>query len=137
MARHWRMGAQSSDLIRQRLIQRGLTFEEALRIIQRLDEEEDQSSGFLAGRSLRGRLWVPIGGGARYMGFAPGTRTPQARSWLIGYTGFMAIGLLSFLINRLLLMPMLQCELIGYAFTGMGIIGLLMYVLNMLLWRFL
>lgn len=136
MARHWRMGAQSSDRIRMRLLQRGVTWEQALKIIDVLDEEEKASAGFLAGRILlnRPRLIMrrSILGGSMFRPYVP-----QARTWLVSYSAMLVLGLLALLVYQLMNRPVLQLELIGYALTGMGLMGLLTYGINILLDRFL
>jgi hypothetical protein len=137
MARHWKMGAQSSDAIRRRLIQRGLSMEQTFKVIELLDQEEYEAGGFLVGRSgYRGRLRMPIRGGRMFMGFVPGTPNPQARTWWMGYTALLVMGVLSLLFNQVLVTPVMRCDLVGYGFVAMGLMGLFMYALNVVFARF-
>ena len=114
LARHWRMGAHSSDIIRQRLLQRGVSWEKSLEVIDFLDREDASSAGF----SLGGRA-------------------PQARAWLISYSVMMGVGIFLLLFDAMLVPSSIRCNMAGYGLLGIGLVGLMIYGLNAVFMRFL
>jgi len=114
LARHWRMGAKSSDLIRQRLLQRGISWEKSLEVIDFLDREDANSSGISLGR-----------------------RAPQARAWLISYSVMVGFGILLLLFNAMLAPSSIRCDMAGYGLLAIGLVGLIIYAINAVFMRFL
>jgi hypothetical protein len=114
LARHWRMGAKSSDTIRQRLMQRGISWETSLAIVACLDREDADVGTFSLAR-----------------------RSPRASAWFMAYALFIVLGSGLVFLNQLMVRAGMRCDLAGYFFISIGVVGLCIYGLNMLLWRFL
>jgi hypothetical protein len=114
LARHWRMGAQSSDLIRQRLMQRGISWEKTLEIISFLDHEDSEAGKLSLSR-----------------------RGPDSDSWLTSYSVLVVFGLVSLFLNSLFNHPTLRCDLAGFGLLGIGLVGVAMYGINALVIRLL
>jgi len=113
LARHWRMGAQSSDLIRQRLIQRGVSWEKTLEIITFLDREDSQAGKLSLSR-----------------------RGPESQAWLTSYSALIVFGTLLLIINAAFSDKMLRCDLAGFGMLALGIVGVLVYGVTALIVRF-
>lgn len=113
LARHWRMGARSSDLIRQRLMQRGVSWEKSLEIISLLDAEDSQAGKLSLSR-----------------------RSPESQAWLTSYSALIILGLLTLLLNEALNYPTLRCDMAGFGLLAIGLVGVAMYGVNALIVRF-
>src|SRR5688572_14917345 len=108
------MGAQSSDLIRQRLMQRGISWEKTLEIIHFLDDEDAQ-----AGKVSLSR------------------RAPQSEAWLTSYAALIFFGVAMLFVNGMLNHATLRCDMAGFGLMAIGIVGVMMYGINALVVRFL
>ena len=114
LARHWRMGAQSSDLIRQRLMQRGISWEKSLEIIAFLDREDADAGKLSLSR-----------------------RNPASETWLTSYSALILFGVLMLLFNSVLNQATLRCDIAAFGMVAIGLVGVAMYGVNALIVRFL
>ena len=101
-------------MIRQRLIQRGISWEKTLEIITLLDQEDTE-----AGKVSLSR------------------RGPESQSWLTMYCGLIFFGGLLVFINEMFSSAMLRCDLAGYGLLMIGLVGMTIYGVNALIARFI